>query len=38
MKVDWQRYKKIWDEIEDYREGPSIAKVIKIFKMVESME
>ena len=38
IKADQQRYKKIWDKIEDYREDLSITKVIKIPKMLESIE
>ena len=38
IKADQQRYKKIWDKVENYREGPSIAKITKISKIVESME
>ena len=38
MEADWQRYKKIWDKVEDYGEGSSTAKITKIFKVVESVE
>ena len=38
MEADWQRYEKIWDEVEDHGEGPSTAKVTKTPKVVESVE